>query len=317
MAETLGNTVMRESTSAQAIRRLRRYFKHTMRNPEWTIMDFSSRFVTVRELLKKFRKPLPDDFYPVSKSALALADIDRLVHDVDEDGFAFGLGLPDELLSDLISYAWSATCYGNGKPQFGLRYEEKAAAEKQCGTVFSQAEFFDLDNSVPAIARLSCDPLLLSISARYFGSQPVYTDSRLWWTFATRESEFDVTHTSCFFHFDKDDYASLRFFFYLTDVDEETGPHKVVRKSHKKKKLSQLISLGERGQEEIEKMYGSDSIVTVCGSAGSGFADDPFCFHRATRPTAKDRLLLQLRFATKDHHIFSKPDLSSCRNILG
>ena len=183
--------------------------------------------------------------------------------------------------------------------------------------MFSQASFPDLVDSVPAIERLTRDPLLLSISARYFGSQPYYIGSRLWWSFATEEADWDSTRTSSFYHFDKDDYASLRFFFYLTDVDAGGGPHMVVKTSHKKKKLSHLLSLGERDDGKIAETYGPENVVTICGDAGTGFAEDPFCFHRATRPTSNDRLILVLRFATKRYGVMRAPDRAKRRDMFG
>jgi len=279
-------------------------------------MDFLSRFKAVRELLRKFRTPPPPGAYDVRQSRLVVPDVARVIDDIEKDGIALGLRLPGDLLEELVDYAHTATCYGNGKPQFGFRYAEKAAAERECERVFSQAVFFDVKNAVPAIGRLSRDPLLMAIAARHLGAPPVCTSSRLWWTFATESWDYDYTGTSSFFHFDKDDFASVRFFFYLTDVDEGNGPHRVVKTSHKKKKLSHLISPGVRDADAISETYGQDNIVTICGNAGMGFAEDPFCFHRATRPVTKDRLVLQLRFATKGYNVVTKPDPSVCRNIL-
>ena len=35
--------------------------------------------------------------------------------------------------------------------------------------------------------------------------------------------------------------------------------------------------------------------------AGFGFIEDPLCFHKGLTPTERDRLLLQIEFATTDY----------------
>jgi hypothetical protein len=98
------------------------------------------------------------------------------------------------------------------------------------------------------------------------------------------------------------DYRALFFFFYLTDVDSTTGPHMVARGSHRRKKLRHRLSLFVgRPDGEIIEYYGGDNVVTVTGPAGTGFAEDPFCFHRGTPPTSGDRLMLRVHFRISDY----------------
>ena len=107
-----------------------------------------------------------------------------------------------------------------------------------------------------------------------------------------------------YFHYDVDDYNSLRFFFYLTDVDINSAPHIYVRGSHRKKRFANLLSpFKQRSDEEIVHYYGEENIVKICGEAGFGFAEDTFCYHKATRPKAKSRLILQLQYAMNDYGI--------------
>ena len=103
------------------------------------------------------------------------------------------------------------------------------------------------------------------------------------------------------FHYDLDDYRFLKFFFYLTDVDDKSGPHICVRASHKYKKFSHILLRKRETDREIIDSYGEESLVTICGEAGFGFVEDPLCFHKGLTPTHKDRLLLQIEFATTDY----------------
>jgi hypothetical protein len=106
------------------------------------------------------------------------------------------------------------------------------------------------------------------------------------------------------FHYDLDDYRFIKFFFYLTDVDLYSGPHVLIRGSHKNKKLShQLLGVrcASKPDEDIVGCYGAENLVTICGPAGLGFAEDATCFHKGTLPTQKERLLLQIEFAINNY----------------
>jgi hypothetical protein len=56
-----------------------------------------------------------------------------------------------------------------------------------------------------------------------------------------------------------------------------------------------------RTDEEMVKLYGAEEIQTICGKSGTGFIEDSFCFHKAQEPTARDRLVFQLRYALSDY----------------
>ena len=102
------------------------------------------------------------------------------------------------------------------------------------------------------------------------------------------------------FHYDLDDYRALKFFFYLTDVDSLSGSHLCIAGSHKKRKLWHCISRCQ-SDKNIFNYYDSESIISVSGPAGFGFAEDPFCFHRGSPPVNSHRLMIQLEFALNDY----------------
>ena len=288
-----------------------------MQNPRWMVMDCMSRFASIRRAVQSLR-PAPDlTSYDLSAPRLTCnADTRECVTALKRDGFCTGLRLRPKAKRRIVEFAEHAICYGNANPAHGFRYRERAAAEAVTERTFSLARYLYLDELTPTIEALAEDALLLHISAIYFGSKPIFSGARLWWTFSAPESEYDESLTTSFFHFDKDDYAALRFFFYLTTVDDAHGPHVVVRGSHTRKRLSQIVSLGERTDRQIHEYYGNENLVTISGEAGTGFAEDPFCFHKATRPTGGDRLTLELKFATQDYGIFPLPDRALAARVV-
>jgi hypothetical protein len=119
----------------------------------------------------------------------------------------------------------------------------------------------------------------------------------MWWSFAACSDLRQQVHDAQSFHYDLDDYRAIAFFFYLSDVDLESGPHVCVLGSHRRKPLRFLFSpFKSKSDEQVSTFYGADHIVTVCGPVGSGFAEDLFCFHKGLHPKTRDRLLLQVRY---------------------
>ena len=99
------------------------------------------------------------------------------------------------------------------------------------------------------------------------------------------------------YHFDLDDWHALKFFFYLTDVDQDSGPHVYVVGSHRRRSLKhQLTLLVGHPADEIVGFYGPDSLLTITGPAGKGFVEDPFGFHMGTVPNKAPRLMMEVGF---------------------
>ena len=99
------------------------------------------------------------------------------------------------------------------------------------------------------------------------------------------------------FHFDLDDWRAVKFFFYLTNVGPENGPHMYVRKSHRNRSvLDQLSLFKSRSDRHVIAKYGRDNLVVIQGSAGTGFVEDPFGFHTGTSVRGAARLILEVEY---------------------
>jgi hypothetical protein len=299
-----------------ATSRLHAFWLNATRNPRWMLMDTVSRLATARVVVRSLQRSPDLSRYRLADSVLAPLDVDAFVHALERDGFCTGLVLPQHIIGEFLRFADSAYCFASSNPALGFRYRDKEAAQAHAKRVFSLGRYLFMDEVQSVVDGLARDPLLLTIAARYMRAEPVMTGTRLWWTFAASESDYDSSVTTSFFHYDKDDYTALRLFFYLTPVHEGFGPHVVVRGSHSKKRPSQILSLGERKEADIIASYGAENLITIYGEAGYGFAEDPFVFHRATRPVAGDRLLLEIKYAAHDYKIFPLPPRSAIRHII-
>jgi hypothetical protein len=295
-------------------RYLRTGTKRGAGNPRWLLMFILSRFRIFRSLMISSHKN--SSSYEIQESIFQELDVDNAVKALKEDGSYIGIKLPPDFLYELLKFAHDSSCYGNMDCELGFPYARKREAEKKYGQSFISADYFNAVLLCPTIWKLAHDPKILEIASRYLGGKPLHTGSRLWWLFAKREEDKTllvskmtllslrntIREGSYFFHYDLDDYRCLKFFFYLTEVDFSGGPHCCVRGSHERKKISHLFSPSRRCPDrDIQEFYGSENIRTICGEPGFGFVEDTFCFHKATIPSAKDRLMLLIQFTLNDY----------------
>ena len=248
---------------------------------------------------------------PQATQALVPFDVRAGAARLRADGFCEGLVLRPELVDQLVTFALLGTCYGNSEPRSGFAYADRQRAEAETGRAFSLATYLFTDEIDAVIEQVARDRHLRAVIARYFGAPPVFLGRRLWWTLRTPEHLYDSALTTCHFHYDRDDYRSVRVFFHLTSVDAEHGQHVVVRGSHRRKALTQQLGLRSRSDMNIERFYGPQRIARIEGPAGSGFIEDTYCYHKATRPVAGDRLMLELGFGLRNHRRFPPPDRAS------
>lgn len=296
----------------------------TAANTGWRVMNVVSRSRWLRDAVctmaqararTRGYRPGNELARGLAGSVLAPLDIEARAGRLASDGFCEGLVLHPDVVDKLVSFALLGVCYGNSDLGCGFNYADRQRAEAATGRTFSLATYLFTDEVESLIGRIASDPQLRAVIAQYFGVPPVYLGRRIWWTMKTPEHLYDRQLTTSHFHYDRDDYRSVRVFFHLTAVDPQHGPHVVVRGSHRRKALVHQLSLQERTDGNIERYYGSDHVVTIQGPAGTGFIEDTYCFHKATRPIAGDRLMLELGFGLQDHRRFPPPDRSAASMI--
>ncbi|QSJ17008.1 phytanoyl-CoA dioxygenase family protein [Nostoc sp. UHCC 0702] len=281
-------------------------YKGLTQNPRWLLMRKVARFQIGRVIMLFFLKRSSQSYLTLineNNSCFEDINVDTIVNKLKAEGLYLGLNLPPEMIQEIIEFAKSTACYGNRKSDLGFYYHQKQQAEKKINKHFITGNYFNTALLCPAIKKLQNDPKLLAIAARYLGAQPIHQGNHLWWSFVGETTYREQSQAAQFFHYDLDDYRFVKFFFYLTDVDEKTGPHVCVRGSHNKKKLSHLCLRKRETDKDIIDYYGMDSLVKILGKAGFGFVEDPLCFHKGIPPTHKDRLILQIEFATTDYNM--------------
>lgn len=133
-------------------------------------------------------------------------------------------------------------------------------------------------------------PEILRIAERYLGCTPTLSSLGVRWSFPAAATRTETQR----FHRDLDDWRFLKLFIYLTDVDEESGPHVYVLGSHKTA-ARMRAEVYERAA--LEERYGRQSLVTVTGARGTAFLAATHGIHMGAPPISRPRLILQAQYS--------------------
>jgi hypothetical protein len=287
--------------TADSYTRSYRYLKH---GPSHFLMYVLGRFSIVRKSmvwLNSIRNPAKATAGTGSR-LIEEVNIDEAVRNIRKDGFYPDLRLRPEVVEQLLTFSSMATCYAEGNSNLPFLYTDRAIVEQQSGNRFKLGRYNHALQASPVLQALATDPQLLGIARKYLNSEPVLIGARMWWSFSGPANTKQKKEAGQGFHYDLDGYRALAFFFYLTDVGAENGPHVYVRGTHDKKHWKHVVSI-HKGREdgEIERIYGQEKQVVCCAPAGSGFAEDIFGFHKGQHPESGERLLLQFRYGLRDY----------------
>lgn len=274
------------------------YLADAWESPRWLLMFALGRFVPVRRLLRRLSRPPRHDATQPSALFPALP-ADTVAAAVDADGLWVGLRLPDASVAAIRDFAVRTPCYGNFDRRFVFLPAEHAAAEQRYGRGLITGQYLDDVERCEAVRAIRADAALWRIAAAYLRTEPIVITTRLWWSFPSSrgaERDFHLAGQERF-HFDLDDWRSIKFFFYLTDVDMASGPHVMLRGSHRFHTAAHQISpMVGKTEAEVVASYGPANVATICGPAGLGFAEDPFAFHMGRAPRDRPRLMAEVEF---------------------
>lgn len=278
-------------------RLLRRDLHHTI-----------GRFNTVRRtysLLQKSRQALNSSHY---KQRLNLqentlfpeilsADCTR---DLRRDGVSLGLQLPSSLVKQVYEYACQTPLHEPGFDDVFWADDIYKGCLPTTGRPVMRGLVKEPENC-SVVESVACDPNLLKIARNYLGYWPNQVTRHLTWTFV---SELPLEQQKNLFlplsyHYDVAGYNFMSAYFYITDMNVNTGAHVMIKQSHHEKPLHTLFApwSGRMPDRVIWDYYGKENEIVIEGKAGFGFVQDPSCFHKLLPPVVRKRLLLQIRYA--------------------
>lgn len=239
---------------------------------------------------------------PHTVSLFGELDATVAIEALRRDGYYPQITLPKRELNEILSYANNTRVHaGFGAERLAqLSYfpDRAREVENAIGQPVNISHYHQPEKACEAIDRILNDPKLAEIVEGYFGTHAPKHRVMMWWSHVTSmtRQERQSSYQTVNFHFDEFGSSSLYFSFYLTDVDENSGTHVLVKGTHTKKPMSMLLQTATQAEEVIAKTFESASIIELKGNAGSGFIEDPSLYHKANIPTERPRLFLQIRY---------------------
>ena len=272
-------------------------------NPKLFLMCKLARIECIRQvwgtLIARTTRPKTlDKSAPLPTSLVTPPDPKTISAVLRQQGIYAGLQLSDVVVAELVDFAHQTPFAANRNPKIRCLFKDRTTLEASLGYSFQLGSVNT--QGCAAVQALIYDPGLVAISTAYLGAKPTAIGSELLWSFPGESTWKQQIKGAQVFHYDIDDYRSLKFFFYLTDVDESNGPHVCIQKTHWGKKLGHQL-MGQRcaslKDQTLVETYGAEQVLTVCGQAGLGIVEDTFCFHKGNRPVSRPRLMLQIQYA--------------------
>ena len=142
----------------------------------------------------------------------------------------------------------------------------------------------------PHILDLVNHPALIGLATAYLGCKPTVSQIAMRMAFPRQTQAVSVQR----FHRDADDWRYVKLIVFLSDVDQQGGPHFFVKGSHAERAP---IRLKWYSDQDIAARYGAHAIAEVTGAAGFGFVVDPAGIHKGASPTKSRRLMMQVRYS--------------------
>jgi len=291
-------TVARSGGTLQRMAvRIPTYLTDLRENPAWLPMFLLARTMPFRKAHWLAAKAVPPDT-TAFPSMFGDHDAAEIAQQLRTNGIFTGLALPDDIREEISRFGRETSCFGNFERGLEFLPAAHEEAEQRFGRPILSGHHFERVLQCSAAVAVQKDPLLLAIAQHYLGGQAKPITIRTWWSFPTRNVfNKDLSRASFKYHFDLDDWRMLKFFFYLSDVDADTGPHVYIRGSHSRRRLKhQFTLLVGHPAEEVLHFYGEQNVLTLTGKAGMGFVEDPFGFHRGTPAKKHPRLMMEVGF---------------------
>ena len=295
VAKSLELSVREDSTFRRIRNRLPTYLADIREDPHFLPMFLFARTMPGRRL--HWRKATANAQPKPRGPSMFLDNAGDLVAALRQDGLTPALCLPPAVTAAIRAFAEATPCFGNHDRSLDLLPAEHVARQSKAAPVTS-GHYFERVNGCDDLMKVQADPLLHDVASGYLGPCARVISTRLWWSFPPAEApSLDAARQREMLHFDLDDWRMLKFFFYLTPVDADAGPHLYMRGTHRHHSLRHQLSLTvSRPLDEVQETYGADKLTSIHGSAGSGFAEDPFGFHAGSLARTTPRLMLEVGF---------------------
>lgn len=263
------------------------------------------RFQTVRTCYSAVRRLLEPKTSVAhgaagTKTIFPDLDIAAAVAAIRRDAVFTGLRLPPALTAEIEAFCRTEPLFARHDPA-GPRfyYHQVRGGFAPDGRKVAIGPITD-PLRCPAVRAVAEDPALWALVRAYLGYRPRRAETLLYWSFASRfaaEERRRLKQHVIDYHYDVGGFNFVYVSFYIIDCTLASGAHVMVKGSHRRKPLRMLLGSAVASEREVYRQFGKENEIVIEGPAGTGFIQDPACYHRASPPIDGDRLWLQIRFS--------------------
>lgn len=235
------------------------------------------------------------------------SDADQYAKELQQQGYCFLPDIDAEKLSDMTAFLRELPVYEKTSGT-----DRKPIPLEQAEAAFNIGHFHEADLvNCPHFLEIATDPLRLGIAQRFLGTVPQIITVAAWWSFA----KADTAKAAQLFHLDLDDYRFFKFFIYLTDVDEEAGPHVYVPTTNRQDTLvaargraatpeafDNWMGTLRKSDEDVVAAFGIEP-VRLTGKAGTNFIASTRGIHKGLLPKSKNRLVCQVAYGVTPQRV--------------
>jgi hypothetical protein len=261
-----------------------------------------TRFYFVRKLYGVFRRRFNNSQSVESAASSVLLgsddyDLGFHANQVASESWTLTPKLTPEFIAAITQYAKTTKGRRPSYPKNEIIFYEDVKREAVSESNKTLMLRVDPSESLE-IQRLCSDRLLISLAEAYLGYKVRSVEAQLLWSFGNIDVDMKERHTKAqavYYHWDSMAVNGFRVNFYLTDVDENSGAHVLIPKSHRRRPWKYIWARSTTTDSEaLIRYYGGERLID--GAAGTGFAQDVNGFHRALAPKSSDRLHLHFRY---------------------
>lgn len=278
--------------------RLSRAIKRMLGDYRW-IHFYLQRYLTLNTWFRSRVASLAARMLPHSSPFQPSAEARAIAAQLDECGVA---PLPGLLTAsetdDIVRYLRTRPCYDPRHPEMPGFLDPKDA-HSSCYHAYYTAD--DIAHA-PHLLAIANRPVVLEAVEAVLGCKPTISAITIHWllnSYDYSDSEANnFRYNAKTFHRDVDDWAQIKLFIYLTDVDANSAPHTCLKESHKSH-----IADGEMTMdvETARRLY-PGKVHMATGPAGTAFLENTFALHVGGGPKSRNRLLVAFAYT-----LFSLP----------
>ena len=221
---------------------------------------------------------------------------------ISENSFAENLiNIDTNLVSNIKSSIENFKCHDLESPNIEFMINEKPI---DCNLAYYHTK--DL-YKIKEVLEIATNDKLIATFNNLYGCDPIIDYIGAWWSFPNNSN-----HGTQKWHRDMDSLNILKFFVYLTDVDLDSGPHKIIIGSHREKFSAGFGSYHQ--DKDVKSLIKKNGYKVFIGPAGTNFMEDVFAVHKGEMPKKNPRLALEVLYSRIQSPLSPKKPFIDAKN---